>query len=633
MMKIRLFYYYRQTYLLYYLRKNFNLIIYTEEDINVFVYLFWLHFLIKKSLFTYLKYLLNYRYFLRNYRGEEKNRFLFLFYTNCTNKFSLKMNFFFLQHINNSYYFIFFFSRFLFYYYYILIFFRALISFKKNYFLLKNYFFSKLSYRCNYFELFWTLFEIVPKHWLRIKNKSFLLKQNNYRWKLTRKRSWFSHLFHVSSGIETFFNIHKDSSFLILAKKTKVNVKVSKFKPTFFKVKRYRQPLIRTFIKKLKKNLFGRLRWRRFGWFFKLKRKKKYLRMPKRLKTQYFSSKLLKRFQYKYLTKKLYKKKRRYKIVKLFRNNFARKSFNFLKKEHTLNRIDLFLNYNILKKVLIFLSSSSVMQSITKVRVPYSFFSNFRLIFTIFSEGSFIKNLLYVNREKRYLILFNFLKSKFLKKNINKSLYNFMSNSNVIYHFFIPKICRNLLLKIYRRKKLFGFSWIFFLQLSNLFSNLFSSNLSFNLNFVDSERLNRSFLNNMFSKFLLFNPPKSKYQFLKELCDIYLMTGLTKDSNFLHQWIIKNLSIIFFRRHWQFLGFLKMTLLYVFKILEHHFGLKGIFITFRGKIGQVGSVRKKVYFLQQGTHALSNLSLKSSFNTSVTKTDTGAIGVSVYLFY
>lgn len=76
-----------------------------------------------------------------------------------------------------------------------------------------------------------------------------------------------------------------------------------------------------------------------------------------------------------------------------------------------------------------------------------------------------------------------------------------------------------------------------------------------------------------------------------------------------------------------------MTLLYVFKILEHHFGLKGIFITFRGKIGQVGSVRKKVYFLQQGTHALSNLNLKTSFNTSVTKTDTGAIGVSVYLFY
>ena len=291
------------------------------------------------------------------------------------------------------------------------------------------------------------------------------------------------------------------------------------------------------------------------------------------------------------------------------------------------------LNFNILRKVLIFLSSSTISQPLTKVRIPYSFFSNFRLIYTIFSKGEFIKNLLYVNRIKRYYILFNFLKSRFLKKNISKSLYSFMFNSNVIYHFFIPKICRNLLLKIYRKKKLFGFSWIFFTQLSNLFLNLFSSNFFLNLSFVDSEKLNRLYLNNMFSKFLLFNPPRSKYHFLKELCDIYMLTGITKDSNLLHNWIIKNMSILFFRRHWQFLGFLKLTLLYVFKILSQSFGIKGIFITFRGKIGQVGSVRKKAYFLRQGVHTLSNLSLKSSFNSSIVKTDTGAIGVSVYLFY
>lgn len=627
MMKIKMFYFYRQAYLLYYIRKNFCLSIYSNENINIFLYLFWIYFLVKKVLFIHSKYLLNYRYFLRSYRSEVGNQFLFFFYINC------KAKIFFNYYINNSCYFIFFFSRFLFYHYYTFIFFKKLIVSKKNYFLLKNYFFSKLTYRYNYFELFWTLFEIIPKHWFKIKSKKFKLKQNNYKWKLNRKRNWFSYLFNVSSGIETFFNIHKESSFLILAKKTKLRLKISKFKPTFFKVKRHKRQIIRTFIKKFRKNLLGRLKWRRFGWFFKLKKRKKHLRMPRRLKNQYFSNRLLKRFQYRYLTKKFFKKRRRYKIVKLFRKNFARKSFNMIKTEKSINRLDLFLNFNILRKVLTYLSSSSLMQSITKIRVPYSFFANFRLIFTIFSEGNFIKNLLYVNRAKRYLILFNFLKSKFLKKNISKSLYNFMFNSNVIYHFFIPKICRNLLLKIYRRKKLFGFSWIFFLQLSNLFLNLFSSNLSFNLNFVDSERLNRAYLNNMFSKFLLFNPPKSKYQFLKELCDIYLLTGMTKDSNFLHQWVIKNLSIIFFRRHWQFLSFLKMTLLYVFKILEHHFGLKGIFITFRGKIGQVGSVRKKVYFLQQGTHALSNLNLKTSFNTSVTKTDTGAIGVSVYLFY
>lgn len=93
-----------------------------------------------------------------------------------------------------------------------------------------------------------------------------------------------------------------------------------------------------------------------------------------------------------------------------------------------------------------------------RISIPYSLFSNFRLMYTIFSDTNFITNLLYVNRFQRYYILFNYIKSRFLKKNISTALYSFMFNSNVIYYFFIPKICRNLLLKIYKKKKLFGFS-------------------------------------------------------------------------------------------------------------------------------------------------------------------------------
>ena len=625
-----MFYFYRQAYLLYYLRKNFYISIFVKKNINIFFFLFWVYFFIQKILLLNNKYLLNYRYFLRNFNNSlnvNTNKFIYFFYLKCKNERL------YIQRINNSFYFIFFFSRFLFYHFYLSLFFKKLFFLQKNYFLLKNYFFSKLTYRYNYFELFWTLFEIIPKHWFWKKRKKNKKSKIGKKWNLKRSRKWFSYLFRVSSSIETFFNIQKDNSFLILAKKSTLRKYRRKFKPCYFRIIRFKRQIKKNFFKKLKKGFIRRFRWRKFGWFFKLRRKKKYLRIPKRLKFLYLKNNPLKRIQFKYLKRKRYVRRRKYNLLKLFRIKFAKRSFKLLKKKKFVSKLELSLNFNILRKLLTFLSSSSLMQSITRVRTPYSLFSNFRLIFTIFSEGSFIKNLLYVNREKRYLILFNYLKSRFLKKNISKALYSFMFNSNVIYHFFIPKVCRNLLLKIYRRKRLFGFSWIFFLQLSNLFLNLFSSNLSFNLNFVDSERLNRSYLNNMFSKFLMFNPPRSKYQFLKELCDIYLLTGMTKDSNLLHQWIIKNLSIIFFRRHWQFLSFLKMTLLYVFKILESHFGIKGIFITFRGKIGQVGSVRKKVYFLQQGTHALSNLSLKASFNTSITKTDTGAIGVSVYLFY
>lgn len=576
-------------------------------------------------LINYNKYLLNYRYFSRVYLHKKKNINICLFYLK-----SIKNNKSIVQ-INKDIYFSFFFSKFLLYYYYTILFFKYFFSLQRNYFILKNYFFSKMSYRYHFFELFWTLFKIVPIHWSKLVLKLNIVKVGG---KKKRHFKWFSYLFNVSSGIDTFFNIQKENSFLILAKRV-ILTKVNKtFKSFNYKIRRFKREIIYDFIKKLRKIPIRKLQWRRFAWFYKLKRKKKYIKTPKRLKYLYVGDCRLKKIRFKYLKYKDYKKKRKFKIFKLLKLKFAEKSYNLLqKKTHYKLDLRLSLNFGILRKVLTFLSSSSFSQSITKVHIPYSLFSNFRLIYTIFSDGNFIKNLLYVNRFKRYQVLFNYLKSRFLKKNINKSLYSFMFNSNVIYYFFIPKVCRHLLLKIYIKKRLLGFSWIFFTQLNNLFSSLFSSNLFFNLNFTVSESLNRSYLNNMFSEFLQFNPPKSKYHFLKELCDIYLLTGITKDSNLLHAWIIKNLSIIFFRRHWQFLGFLKMTLMYIFKLLKQSFGIKGIFITFRGKIGQVGSVRKKAYFLRQGVHTLSNLSLKASFNSSITKTDTGAIGVSVYLFY
>ena len=76
-----------------------------------------------------------------------------------------------------------------------------------------------------------------------------------------------------------------------------------------------------------------------------------------------------------------------------------------------------------------------------------------------------------------------------------------------------------------------------------------------------------------------------------------------------------------------------MTLVYVFSIMQIKFNIKGLFISFRGKIGQVGSVRKKALFLRQGVYSLSDISLRISFTSSITKTDTGAIGVSVGLYY
>lgn len=660
MMRIKIFYFFKQNYISFYIRKFFFLFFFIKKKINIIYFLFWIHYYIYYLLLTTnSKLLVNYRYISRNFLKLKKKKKLFIFYYYLKH---LRDNYF-LYYVNLKCYFVYFFSKFYYYYYFIRYFFKRIFFIKKkNFFLLHNYFYSKIMYRLNYFEYFWIFFQTLPIYLLRRWKKNYRLRRK--KWWIVNKFNRFSYLFRASLTVEDFFNINKNNSFLILTKKVllKLNKPKRKFKRRRkyrYYIKKFKKKIMKLFIRfHLRRNLLPRRLVRRFGWYFRIKKKRK-IRRPRRLINYFKGSLRLKKnflkFKYtekrKYVRKLSYRRKlwlyrkrihrrkiflTQYRLLKIFKKKLYNKQLKFVKKNTTIKllpSLKLILNYSLLRKVLLFLSSSTLIRSINKIRWSYSIFSNFRLIYTIFSDPYFLKNLVYIDRRQRFRFLFKFIRSKFLKRNIQKSLYNFMFNSNVIYSFFIPKMCKRLLVKTYRRKKLSSFSWIFFTQISNLFFNLFFSNFFFNLNFTDSEKLNRSYLNRMFSHFLLFNPPKSKYHFLKELCDIYLLTGITKDSNLLHKWLIRNMSILFFRQHWQFLRFFKMTLLYTFKILKDKFNIQGLFVTFRGKIGQVGSVRKKAYFLKQGVHPLANLGFKMSFNTSIVKTDTGAIGVSVYLFY
>jgi hypothetical protein len=203
----------------------------------------------------------------------------------------------------------------------------------------------------------------------------------------------------------------------------------------------------------------------------------------------------------------------------------------------------------------------------------------------------------------------------------------------VSYKYFLPIICRHFLKKVYKNILFCGSSWLLFTHISNFFNKIFSSNIKFNLRFIDGEQLNSLNIEKLMQKLLLYNSSISKYYFLKEICEIFFLIGLSKDSNMLLDWIIRNLSFIFFKKHWSFLNFLKVIIYYIFDILQYKFNLRGILIIFRGKIGQIGSVRKKSYFIKYGKYSYSDLNLRPNFSSSVVKTDTGVIGVSVSIYY
>ena len=146
MMKIKMFYFYRQTYLLYYLRKNFFLFLFTKNNINIFFFLFWVYYYIKFFLLKYNKFLINFRYFSRIYFTIKTNKIICFFYLKLKEKSVKKLH----EYLYIS----FFFKKIFLYHYYIKMFFKHYFFLQKNYFLLKNYFFSKISFRHNFFELF-----------------------------------------------------------------------------------------------------------------------------------------------------------------------------------------------------------------------------------------------------------------------------------------------------------------------------------------------------------------------------------------------------------------------------------------------------------------------------------------------
>ena len=207
------------------------------------------------------------------------------------------------------------------------------------------------------------------------------------------------------------------------------------------------------------------------------------------------------------------------------------------------------VDYSVIRKVLILVGSLANFRLLYRVSDISSIFFNLRLVYILFSDLYFIGEILYLRPVQRFTFLFKFLLNKFSRKSMSQSLMTFISNSNAIYSFFIPYYCQILLRRVYRSRKLAGFNWLFFTQLSNLFFYLIYSNLHLHLNFSCSESLNKTLLHTMLQYFLTYNPPKMNFQFLKELCDVYLLTGITRDSNLLQNWVVRNLSIIFYRKH------------------------------------------------------------------------------------
>ena len=237
------------------------------------------------------------------------------------------------------------------------------------------------------------------------------------------------------------------------------------------------------------------------------------------------------------------------------------------------------------------------------------------------------------------LNLIFFLKKNFIKKNsycqptpISNYNYVFYSNYFIkkifIKKIFIKKIFKKIFLIKNLKKNTKGF---FFLNkfLQYFLENFFKKKIILNI----KKGSNRLILKQI-SNFYFFNKFfKKNLKISKQIIGILYYSILLKDSTIFSNFFKKKFEKINIKLHKKLLLGLKKLIKNIFKPKFFYFGLKGIFINIKGKIGVSGNAKKRRYFLYFGKHSITKRTLKFSHKQTNIWTYTGNLGFGFYLFF
>jgi hypothetical protein len=190
-----------------------------------------------------------------------------------------------------------------------------------------------------------------------------------------------------------------------------------------------------------------------------------------------------------------------------------------------------------------------------------------------------------------------------------------------------------------KNKRLYNKNKIF-LTVKKNFSLFFiqqSTNYRYN-NFINYQFFNVFYLQNIFkitlkeknlntlkvipqklTKLILFKVrnvsfKKFNIKYFNEVVNLFIINIYIKNAKNLCKYIKKKLDSTHFKKHRSyFLFFFKILNKYIlpnFKLLN----LKGVTLSFKGKLGKGGNARKKIMMYKKGKHSLSNKMIKINSN-------------------
>jgi hypothetical protein len=87
------------------------------------------------------------------------------------------------------------------------------------------------------------------------------------------------------------------------------------------------------------------------------------------------------------------------------------------------------------------------------------------------------------------------------------------------------------------------------------------------------------------------------------------------------------------RNHKKFLSILKKLLKSIVDSKKTNFGLLGLYLDFRGKVGVAGNSKKRHFLINYGQTSSSFRFIKVNRSKGLVYTNTGVLGVTMELFY
>ena len=120
---------------------------------------------------------------------------------------------------------------------------------------------------------------------------------------------------------------------------------------------------------------------------------------------------------------------------------------------------------------------------------------------------------------------------------------------------------------------------------------------------------------------------------LKNIIEIFLIFFIKKDVSLLSNWLKNTMEGIYYKNHKKFLNLFKMLFSFLFKYLNSHFLVKGIFFRLKGKIGLGGNSKKKKFNLNLGSFSLSKKFNKIDYSKNSIKTVSGMLGFCLFIFF